>query len=288
MRRLTATRRFRLTPACLVQQVTMKNSTKKHRKAGFTLVELLVVIAIMALLIAILLPALRQARESARQVICLSNLRQIGLGSLAYGQDAREWLPSWNSLGNDKPNGPLNWTTTIATYVGAKEFVFGDPARNKVSAYRCPSDSIDVTPDRWGSTARVQYSFSDYPVSYAPQQFMAGTPYWGPHSWYKGAQTTKVARPLEFQMFADVAAWRMGIMTDWTNMLSFRHLNNNGITLGGDPTRTSWAEPGRSPSLDAVVNWVYLDGHAKPSSLQFYHGNPGSFWDNLDNAQGKL
>jgi len=60
---------------------------------GFTLIELLVVVAIIALLIAILLPSLRRAREQAKCTLCLSNLRQIGIGMTIYASDHRGWLP---------------------------------------------------------------------------------------------------------------------------------------------------------------------------------------------------
>ncbi len=64
-----------------------------HRFSGFTLIELLVVISIIALLIAILLPALSASRDAARNTICLSNLRQLGLGVNMYMNDHDGWVP---------------------------------------------------------------------------------------------------------------------------------------------------------------------------------------------------
>ncbi len=58
------------------------------RMAGFTLIELLVVISIVALLIAMLLPALNQARESAKRMVCTSNLHNMGIGLHAYATDS--------------------------------------------------------------------------------------------------------------------------------------------------------------------------------------------------------
>jgi prepilin-type N-terminal cleavage/methylation domain-containing protein/prepilin-type processing-associated H-X9-DG protein len=66
---------------------------RSKTRPGFTLIELLVVIAIIAILAAILFPVFAQAREKARQVGCLSNMKQLGLGFRMYMQDWDERLP---------------------------------------------------------------------------------------------------------------------------------------------------------------------------------------------------
>jgi prepilin-type N-terminal cleavage/methylation domain-containing protein/prepilin-type processing-associated H-X9-DG protein len=67
---------------------------KRRPRAGFTLIELLVVIGIIAVLIGILLPTLRRARQSAATAACLSNLRQIGMAFHIYANENNGWLPS--------------------------------------------------------------------------------------------------------------------------------------------------------------------------------------------------
>lgn len=122
--------------------------------SGFTLIELLVSISIIALLIAILLPALGQARETARQVTCLSQFRQHGIAVHAYASDNKGRLPI-STAGHAMWSSPVMYYMTLVgqNYLPADQNISTNHAYY-TSAGKCPSDANDYIQSTFTASPR--------------------------------------------------------------------------------------------------------------------------------------
>ncbi len=117
-----------------------------HRNShAFTLIELLVVISIIALLIGILLPALGAARKTARDMQCLSNLRQIGVGVYGYSMDFDNVLPDSYYDGDTNSDRQTDWAVLIASYMANDSTRdYGTGGQDLASpGIQCPSALIE-------------------------------------------------------------------------------------------------------------------------------------------------
>ena len=124
----------------------MRNRTRN----AFTLIELLVVIAIIALLISIVIPALRMAKNSAKDIMCLNHLNQIGKGMTAYAFDYDQHIPK---NGGTSHSVNIFWMLGFAPYVGEHYETFKDFTESEI--FSCPrypdrEQIVDYIISSWG------------------------------------------------------------------------------------------------------------------------------------------
>lgn len=249
---------------------------KSRRYTGFTLIELLVVIAIIAILAAILFPVFAQAREKARAITCISNLKQIGMGVMMYVQDYDEKYPMSQSWHNGVQ---VAWQGLVNPYIKADKTYRAADGQTQAwgdgPLFRCPSfpdnqsamygPHIDLFTDEWqdgvvsSGKPTVPMAALDAPADKimiaekGRNQGSWGWLYYGTWQW----------------------DWADGLGKDANGRINEANDNSN-IAIGKyDPNK---GDCDGSPSADAVYggcgmlpryrhnktsNFVFADGHAK-------------------------
>jgi prepilin-type N-terminal cleavage/methylation domain-containing protein len=160
-----------------LKESTIGVNIKAQRQSGFTLIELLVVIAVIAILAAMLLPAMARAKENANQVVCRSNLKQWAVAQTSYVDDSNQIFPrtkipngtpplsaaynednpTWADLAYFNADGQGNdaWFNALPIYIRGKPlYWYAEVDNNGIaqynsekSIYKCPTAILDPTLD---------------------------------------------------------------------------------------------------------------------------------------------
>ena len=208
------------------------------RPSSFTLIELLVVIAISAILAAMLMPALNQARERGKSASCQSNLKQFGTIAAVYAASYDDWM-----LGRDcyieKDKKVNNWLTEnafIAQQVGASPEAWRAGKAINGCPARVPTGRKSIN-----STQYTELACS-YAISYFTHGYYDSTP----KIWY-GKRQTALRKPSAYYSFIDSEAhsvyrstyWKIPSSSSDTIYSDFRHAGSmNGVYVDGHISST--------------------------------------------------
>lgn len=231
-----------------------KLTVSRAHTQGFTLIELLVVISIIALLISILLPTLARARESARNALCLSRMRQVGIASFSYRVDSKQYFPVCQMNGGatyaypgwgDEPYWFVNQVAPYLNMTTPEQLDFySTPSKNYL---QCPANGWEGYKGVGGFT--YIRSFVNAPGSamtwnYGPP-VQYGYLYWNQWKNYAGANYRPKNRdPLQpsNQMLTSEGVGRVGYVTGGIGGIRYYHLSNSSNVLMADGHVTSFKE----------------------------------------------
>ena len=249
-------------------------SLRRAGRAGFTLVELLVVVGIIAILVAILLPALNHARKKAQAVSCASNMRQLYLSCLLFAQDNGGHLPRPHQVPELSSNPDatkvcvwLHRESGAAGHADVRDdmgalwrYVNGGPAARE-ALISCPGDSGEM-PFGWPTSDAYprNYSYSMNNLVASPNDTVRG----GMQSYLAGVRIATIPGAAEKIMWYEELApndtWCI-MQLHIADIPSARHGVNLKSNARVDPTSRDYNYAGRG-------NVCFFDGHVVSMSPQ--------------------
>lgn len=238
----------------------------KRERNAFTLVELLVVIAIVAILAAMLLPAIKRAKESAKAIVCMSNLKQVGAAMLIYANDNAGWTPPvfWNSyVIGDSPNANWSYMLQRMNYLPISK-------NGRASVLVCPSQKPVVF--KLDSPYEGQTSMSyGMRFRWAESFNVGGTEVMssGYNDYYGSSTPVNFGPPSNFLMMGDSVLRLTGDSGDGFQRYLFLTDNSMG-SAAVNPVHLRHAKRG---------NFLFADGHVRSlnkADLRGNYGEPGT------------
>jgi len=228
------------------------------RRSGFTLIELLVVIAIIAILAAILFPVFAQAREKARAISCVSNMKQISTGIMMYVQDYDETFPLFSAGFCGRVTNPLDSNDTPGGSSGIGRRAMWQyqiyPYLKNWDIYSCPSDAGKTS----GNIEKFYNLSYGYNYGYLSKLEVTKDPGCAATQWFSGVGLATVKRPAETVLLADTGG---------------KQAFPGGSTLGSDLNPPdAWPSTNYFYGPD-TVGWGQNCGN-------YYAGTGGAKWSN--------
>jgi prepilin-type N-terminal cleavage/methylation domain-containing protein/prepilin-type processing-associated H-X9-DG protein len=231
-----------------------RENRRRVGAAGFTLIELLVVIGIIAILAALLLPALNSAKTRALSLACLNNLKQLETCWHLYALDHNDSLPPNNSIaliGSGPSVGAASWCTNYAPYDADPAGVQNGllfPYNTSLAIYHCPADRSKVQPPGQPPLPLLRWR------SYNMSLCINGTPELDPYNWYSPCfkRLTEIKDPAPARLFVFLDVHEDEIMDCTFGMPNQQFF--------GD-AQTWWDIPSNRHNQGA--NLAFGDGHAE-------------------------